>query len=191
MPVDNEGSGDEAGKAGASNPPVDPIASPEDAHRPNADTLDGIVSEGERERLALSRRTGRAVFRNPASVTPRVLALLGEIGVAEFVEQIRADAEFLILRAKNQPEGSAEAGSPPAETATRPPPVNPRARYRRPAPFGRPAAPAKPSLAGRVAGCAPLVLRTFVVEVAVYSSIALVALVVSIAGVRLLAFSLK
>ncbi len=193
MPDSNEGRGPEAdNKADPSGPPANPTSSSEVVQAPNAEALDGIVSEGEGERLALSHRAAHAVFRDPASVTPRLMALLGEVGLAEFVQQIRDDAEWLILREreKRQAGGSVEAENGLGKT-TAPPPVKRPPRYRRPANFGKPTPPAKPSLVERGVGCVLPVLRTLFTDVAIYSVIAGISLAVLIVGARLFAFSLN
>ena len=189
MPNSDKGRGPASDKkAGPSDPPAKSTSSSHVVQPPDAEALDGIVSEGERERLALARRAGHAVFSDPASVTPRVLALLGEVGLAKFVQQIRADADWFVMREReeHQAEGSVGAGNRLGKT-TGPPTVKRPPRYRRPAEFGRAAPSAKPSERG--AGSVLPALRTFLADAGLYSLIAFVALAVLIMGARIYALS--
>lgn len=102
-----------------------------------------IEAEGAQERWLLARRTARSVFTDPAVVTPRRMALLGEQGLATFVDEVRAAARFLIRREREKRAAEPQPGEPaPAEVAgdgtTEPERAPPASRRRRPAAFQAP-----------------------------------------------------
>lgn len=108
-----------------------------------------IEAEGAHERWRLARRTARAVFTDPAAVTPRQVALLGEQGLAQFVEELRSAARFLIRRERGK--SAADQDSDPMSTDPRvarrraTDSGRPTAPLRRPAAFGKAKPPSQPS----------------------------------------------
>lgn len=117
-----------------------------------------IEAEGARERWLLARRTARSVFNDPAQVTPRCMALLGEQGLATFVDEVRSAARHLIRRereklaAEAHPEGPAPGGAT-SERITEPKPKTAASRRRRrPASFQAPRPAPQPSMARRLVG---------------------------------------
>lgn len=106
---------------------------------PERQTIESIVAEGDDERWQLARKTARAVFWEPALVTPRCLALLGEQGIAAFVDEVRALARGLIRQERAQQAGSSTTGSgsenAPEQRPAADAPRQPK-KLRRPAPLG-------------------------------------------------------
>lgn len=108
-----------------------------------------IEAEGTHERWQLARRAARAVFTDPAAVTPRQVALLGEQGLAQFVEELRSATRFLIRRERGKfaIDQAGDAVSPDPHIARRQATdrVPPSAPLRRPAAFGKAKPPSQPS----------------------------------------------
>jgi hypothetical protein len=103
---------------------------------PERQTIESIVTEGDDERWLLARRTALEVFRTPALVTPRCMALLGEQGIAAFVDEVRSLAKGFIQRERDRLVSSSASGSNSADPATKRPaadaPLQPR-NFRKPA----------------------------------------------------------
>ena len=83
------------------------------------------------------------MFTDPAVVTPRRMALLGEQGLAAFVDEVRAAARFLIRREREKRAAEPQPGDcAPDEAAgdgtTEPERAPPASRRRRPATFQAP-----------------------------------------------------
>lgn len=137
---------------GASAPPA-PAGVPVDPT-----SFAAIEAEGARERWLLARRTARSVFNNPAQVTPRCMALLGEQGLATFVDEVRAAARLLIRREREKRSAEAHPAEPAPGGATsehiiEPKPKTAVSRRRRgPASFQAPRPAPRPSMARRLVG---------------------------------------
>lgn len=102
-----------------------------------------IEAEGARERWLLARSTARSVFTDPALVTPRRMALLGEQGLATFVDEVRAAARYLIRREREKRAADAYPEEPASDEATGDHSTEPKlgttaTRRRRPAAFQAP-----------------------------------------------------
>ncbi|MDN3624870.1 hypothetical protein [Methylobacterium isbiliense] len=150
-----------------------------------------IEAEGTRERWQLARRTARAVFADPAAVTPRQVALLGEQGLAQFVEELRSATRLLIRREREKftADQAADAVSPAPRVARRQAtdPVRSPAPLGRPAAFGRAKPPSQPSYgAARLSSFRPGgSVRRFVTDVLNWSGFLAATLVGAVVVVRL------
>lgn len=190
MPIPKEGDYDAGEEADPSGLPGKPPQSSEIAAKLNTEGLDAILSEGEQERLSLARRTARAVFRDPASVTPRRLALLGEVGLAEFVEQIRADADVLMEKERQKCLSGVSAQAE-GQTPVQPPAEKPV--FRQPALFRRPRPTPKRSFLQKWHQCLTPShqVQKFLLDTATYSGIAAIICAVLAIGVRVLFSSME
>lgn len=120
-------------------------------------SFESIEAEGARERWLLARRTARSVFTDPALVTPRRMALLGEQGLAVFVDEVRSAARYLIRKerakrtAEPQTDNSAPDEAAPDEATgdgtTELKRGSPVSRRRRPAAFQAPRPAARDPIA--------------------------------------------
>lgn len=172
--------------------PDDPTALPPGVVERQAEPtrFAAIEAEGTRERWLLARRTARSVFTDPALVTPRRMALLGEQGLAAFVDEVRSAARYLIRREREnlaaEPQPDAPAPEQTAESATEPEPAPQAARRRRPAAFRAPR-PAPPvsileTLARRLRPGAAL--KRFAADTLIWSALLAAVLVGTVTAYR-------
>ena len=106
---------------------------------PERQTIQSIVADSDDERWQLARKIACAVFREPALVTPRRMALLGEEGLSAFVDEVRSLAKGFINRERNRQVNPSASGSAEID----PKPERPKAhasrqsrKLRSPAPVG-------------------------------------------------------
>ncbi|WP_419829839.1 hypothetical protein [Methylobacterium sp.] len=158
----------------------------------DAGSFAAIEAEGAREHWLLARRTAQAVFTDPAAVTPRRMALLGEQGLARFVEEVRAAARLLIKRER---EKGAEAQNCDATVpdqsaaATIEPDPSPTAvTIRRPYAFRMAkTSPRRPIGTAWMARLRPSAsVRSFAVDVMTWTALLAVTLIGMLAAYRLL-----
>lgn len=88
------------------------------------ESIKSIVADGDYERGELARNTARAVFQQPALVTPRRIKLLGEEGLAAFVAEVRSIAMGFIKRERERPTNTSRSSSSSTGRAPNAPATN-------------------------------------------------------------------